>query len=137
MYSTIGFRNTLSLSMPDLLSSGLRSISAPLQNMPTLSVVKDDTTSGPLPPRIPWRILSSATLGTVLTVMLGCSFWKAAMLSPIAFTSLGWLQPCQNVMVTFSVGATVVATGSVDGLGTRAPRGERDGRDGQGDEGMP
>ena len=35
--------------------------------------------------------------------MLGCSFSKALMLAWIAATSWGWLQPCQNLMVTGSL----------------------------------
>src|SRR5262245_29367040 len=106
----------LSLSTPDALSSGLRSIMAPLQKRPTLSVVNDETTSGPLPPRMPCRILASATVGTALTVMLGWSLLEARLLSAMALTSLGWLQPCQKVIVTFSSGAETAAVGVVDGV---------------------
>ena len=74
-----------------------------MQNSPTLSVVNDDTTSGPLPLRMPCSSLSSVTFGVDTTVMLGCSFSKALMFAWIAATSWGWLQPCQNLMVTGSL----------------------------------
>src|SRR4051794_16372304 len=80
-----------------------------VQNSPTLSVVKDDTTSGALgpPARSAWLILSSVMLPTALTVMFGCFFSKAAMLSSMAFTSLGALHPCQNVMVVLAFGSSL------------------------------
>src|SRR3954454_8792576 len=80
-----------------------------VQNSPTLSVVKDDTTSGAFgpPARSAWLILSSVMLPTALTVMFGCFFSKAAMLSLMAFTSLGALHPCQNVMVVLAFGSSL------------------------------
>src|ERR1700712_5803251 len=96
--------------MPDFLRNGVRSTKAcELQNSPTLSVVNDDTTSGALgpPARRAWLILSSVMLLTALTVMLGWTFSKAAMLSLIALTSLGALQPCQKVMVVFAFGSSL------------------------------
>ena len=96
--------------MPDFLRNGARSTKAcELQNSPTLSVVNDDTTSGALgpPARSAWLILSSVMLLTALTVMLGCTFSKASMLSWMAFTSLGALQPCQKVIVVFAFGSSL------------------------------
>src|ERR1700712_643097 len=96
--------------MPDFLRNGVRSTKAcELQNSPTLSVVNDDTTSGALgpPARRAWLILSSVMLLTALTVMLGWTFSKAAMLSLIALTSLGALQPCQNVIVVLAFGSSL------------------------------
>src|SRR3954449_12016642 len=95
--------------MPDFLRNGVRSTKAcELQNSPTLSVVNDDTTSGALgpPARSAWLILSSVMLLTALTVMFGWTFSKAAMLSLIALTSLGALQPCQKVMVVLAFGSS-------------------------------
>src|ERR1700709_1478642 len=79
------------------------------QNSPTLSVVKDDTTSGALgpPARSAWLILSSVILPTALTVMFGWVFSKAAMLPWMALTSFGALHPCQNVMVVLAFGSSL------------------------------
>src|SRR3954468_282826 len=96
--------------MPDFFRKGLRSMKAcELQNSPTLSVVNDDTTSGALDPpaRSAWLILSSVMLPTGFTWMLGCAFSKASMVAWIAATSLGALQPCQNVIVTSAFGSSV------------------------------
>src|SRR6476620_3949457 len=93
--------------MPDLSRNGARSTKAcEVQNSPTLSVVNDDTTSGALgpPARSAWLILSSVMLPTASTVMLGCFVPKAAMLSWIALTSVGALQPCQKVIVVLAFG---------------------------------
>jgi len=72
------------------------------QYLPTSVVLKSETTSGAAAPvaRMPWVSVSLVTFLTTLTWMLGCSFSKLAMLALIAATSLGWLQPCQKVMVT-------------------------------------
>ncbi len=80
-----------------------------MQNSPTLSVVNDETTSGAWEPpaRRAWLILSSVMLPTALTWMLGCTFSKASMVDWIACTSLGALQPCQNVMVTSAFGLSL------------------------------
>src|SRR6476646_4010791 len=93
--------------MPDFSRNGVRSTKAcEVQNSPTLSVVNDDTTSGALgpPARSAWLLLSSVMLPTASTVMLGCFFSQAAMLSWIALTSVGALHPCQKVMVVFAFG---------------------------------
>src|SRR3954454_2069201 len=95
--------------MPDCLRNGVRSTKAcELQNSPTLSVVNDDTTSGAFgpPARSAWLILSSVMLATALTVMLGCFCSNAAMLSWIAFTSLGALQQSQRVIVFLALGSS-------------------------------
>src|SRR4051794_41905637 len=80
-----------------------------VQNSPTLSVVKDDTTSGAFgpPARSAWLILSSVMLPTALTVLLGCFFSNAEMLSLMPFTSLGALHQCQNVMAVLTVGSSL------------------------------
>ena len=80
-----------------------------MQNSPTLSVVNDDTTSGALEPpaRSAWLILSSVMLPTAFTWMLGCTFSNASMVDWMAATSLGALQPCQNVMVTSAFGLSL------------------------------
>src|SRR5881392_341725 len=96
--------------MPDFFRKGVRSTKAcEVQNSPTLSVVNDDTTSGALgpPARSAWLILSSVMLLTAFTVMLGCTFSKAAMLSLMPLTSLGALQPCQNVIVVLALGSSL------------------------------
>src|SRR4051812_32969378 len=96
--------------MPDFFMNGLRSTNAPeVQNSPTLSVVKDDTTSGALgpPARNAWLILSSVMLATALTVMFGCTFSKALTFSSIALISLGAVQPCQKVIVVFALGSSL------------------------------
>src|SRR5262245_59492562 len=93
--------------MPDLSMNGVRSTNAcEEQNSPTLSVVNDDTTSGALEPpaRRAWLILSSVMLPTAFTWMFGNFFSKPSMVAWIALTSLGALQPCQNVMVTLAFG---------------------------------
>src|SRR3954466_13909040 len=79
-----------------------------VQNSPTLSVVKDDTTSGALgpPARSAWLILSSVMLPTALTWMLGLAFSKASSVAWIPCTSLGALQPCQKVIVTSAFGSS-------------------------------
>src|SRR4051794_18869184 len=90
--------------------NGVRSTKAcEVQNSPTLSVVNDDTTSGALgpPARNAWLILSSVMLPTAFTVMLGCFFSKAAMLSEMALTSFGALHPCQKVMVVLAFGLSL------------------------------
>src|SRR3954454_1475020 len=78
-------------------------MNGPEQNSPTLVVVNDDTTSGAFDPpaRRAWLILSSVTLPVTSTVMFGLAASKASTLSWIALTSLGALQPCQNLMVTW------------------------------------
>src|SRR3954449_2009128 len=100
--------------MPDFFRNGLRSTKAwEVQNSPTLSVVKEDTTSGALgPPALSaWLILSSVMLPTALTVMLGCFFSKAAMFCSMPLTSLGALHPCQKVIVTFALGSSPAPPG--------------------------
>src|SRR5690242_3646485 len=88
--------------MPACLKRGFRSTKAPdEQNLPTLLVVKEETTSGALPPpaRSAWLILSSVMLPTTLTWMLGCAFSKPATSDFTASTSFGALQPCQKLIV--------------------------------------
>src|SRR4051794_14633454 len=82
--------------------SGSRSIQSPeSQNRPTMFVLNDVTTSGSaLPEPIALVMSSSEMLLTSFTVMLGYARWNRARLSSMALTSCGWLQPCQNVMVT-------------------------------------
>src|SRR4051812_12191065 len=89
--------------------NGVRSTNAcEEQNSPTLSVVNDDTTSGALgpPARSAWLILSSVMLLTALTWMFGCDFSNALTVAAMPFTSLGALQPCQNVMVVSALGSS-------------------------------
>src|SRR3954464_1419519 len=93
--------------MPDFFMNDVRSTKAwEEQNSPTLSVVNDETTSGASEPpaRRAWLILSSVMLPTAFTWMLGFCFSKASMVAWIALTSLGALQPCQNVIVTSASG---------------------------------
>src|SRR4029078_9331831 len=95
--------------MPDFFRNGARSTNAcEVQNSPTLSVVNEETASGALAPpaRNAWLILSSVMLPTTLTWMFGCEPSNASMLAWMAFTSLGALQPCQNVMVTSAFGSS-------------------------------
>lgn len=97
------------LSIPDFFRKGFRSVKAPvLQNLPTLSVVKEATTSGALSPpaRSAWLILSSVMLPVTLTLMFGCAFWNRAMLSSMALISLGADQPCQKLRVTSLFGSS-------------------------------
>src|SRR3954451_20995649 len=110
--------------MPDCLRNGVRSTKAcELQNSPTLSVVNDDTTSGAFgpPARRAWLILSSVMLATALTVMLGCTFSKAVMLSWMALTSLGALHPCQKVIVVLALGLSL-ALPPLDPVQAAVPR---------------
>ena len=97
--------------MPDSSRNGLRSTKAPeVQNWPTLSVVKDDTTSGAFgpPARRAWLILSSVMLPTTLTWMLGFSFSNASTVAWMASTSLSALHPCQKVIVVSASGLSLL-----------------------------
>lgn len=72
---------SLSRSSFDFSMKGFRSRKAPEeQNLPTLEVVNDDTTSGPFEPpaRSAWLSLSSLMLPTTFTVMFGCAFSNAS-----------------------------------------------------------
>jgi hypothetical protein len=102
VYSFIAFGKVFSGSIPDFSKNGLRSTRAPEeQNLPTLFVVKDEITSGALPPpaRRAWLILSSVMLPTTFTWIWGCAFSKPATRSLTAFTSAGALQACQKLRV--------------------------------------
>src|SRR6476661_7310963 len=92
------------------LKKGFRSTKAPdEQNLPTLLVVKDETTSGALSPpaRSAWLILSSVMLPTTFTWMFGCAASNRSTFSWIAFSSLGALHPCQNVIVVSAFGSSL------------------------------
>lgn len=69
--------------------------------MPTLLVVNEEITSGALSPpeRRAWLILSSVTLATMLTWMLGCAFSKPATRAFTPAISPGALQACQKLIV--------------------------------------
>lgn len=102
VYSFIAFGKVVSGSMPAFLKKGFRSTKAPEeQNLPTLLVVKEETTSGALSPpaRSAWLILSSVMLPTMFTWMLGCAFSKPATRDFTALTSLGALHACQKLIV--------------------------------------
>src|SRR5215207_3723325 len=102
--------------MPDLSRNGFRSANAfDEQNVPTLSVVKDETTSGAFEPpaRSACLILSSTMLPTTFTLMFGNLASKAFTFASIAATSLGALQPCQKVIVV-SLVASSFACGALD-----------------------
>ncbi len=106
----------MSRSTPDFSRNGFRSENTfDAQNVPTLSVVNDDTTSGAFgpPARSACLILSSLMLPTAFTWMFGCFASNALMFALIAATSLGALQPCQKVMVT-SLAASSLAWGAFD-----------------------
>ena len=101
--------NVSSGSIFDFSRNGARSTKTlEVQNLPTLSVVNDETASGALSPpaRSAWLILSSVMLPTTFTWMFGYSFSNASTFSWMALTSLGALQPCQNVIVTSSLGSS-------------------------------
>src|SRR5438874_10808001 len=82
--------------------SGSRSIQPPeAQNWPTMFVLNDVTTSGSALPELIAAVMSSSEMAlTSFTVTFGYALWNRARLSWMALTSCGWLQPCQNVMVT-------------------------------------
>ncbi len=89
--------------------NGFRSANAPdEQNLPTLEVVNDETTSGPFEPpaRSAWFSLSSLMLPETFTVMFGWAFSNRSMFASTAFTSEGALQPCQKLIVVFAFGSS-------------------------------
>ncbi len=103
LYLSIGAGKVLAGSMPSFFRNGFRSAQTLAeQNLPTLSVVNEETTSGASSPpaRRACSLFSSSIFGTIFTWMFGCAFWKAATLSSMALVSLSWFQPCQKVMVT-------------------------------------
>lgn len=115
VYSFMAFGKVFSGSMPAFSKRGLRSTKAPdEQNLPTLLVVKEETTSGALSPpaRSAWLILSSVMLPTIFTWMLGCAFSKPATRDFTAATSLSALQACQKLIVV-SLEASSFAPDSV------------------------
>jgi hypothetical protein len=57
------------------------------QNAPVLSVENECATSGELPPRAAAMILSSSTLPSTFTVILGFCLWKSATTPLITFSS--------------------------------------------------
>src|SRR4051812_36276001 len=57
------------------------------QNAPVLSVENECATSGELPPRAAAMILSSSTLPSTFTVILGFALWKSATTPLITFSS--------------------------------------------------
>ena len=84
-----------------------------LQNWPMLSVVNEMATSGGVPPRIDWVILSSSWLPTFLIVMLGCALWNSSITAPRPFSSRS-AKLLQTVSVTFWSAAGAGAAADVD-----------------------
>ncbi|GGQ99284.1 hypothetical protein GCM10010195_63940 [Kitasatospora griseola] len=103
LYWSIACGKVFAGSMLSFFISGPRSANTcEEQNLPTLSVLNEDTTSGASgpPARSACSLFSSEMFSRTLTWMFGCSFSKAATLSLIAFISESWFQPCQKVIVT-------------------------------------
>src|SRR5665647_52324 len=65
-----------------------------------LSVVNEMATSGALPPRMAWVILSSSWLPTFLMVMFGCAAWNLSRADPSPASSRS-AKSLQTVIVTF------------------------------------
>src|SRR2546421_6450918 len=85
------------------LMYAVRSCQPPVaQNLPTLSVVPDRSTSGPLPAPIAWATLSSSCPGLTLTLMAGYFAWKSLTTCWMASASRS-VKKCQNSMVPEAV----------------------------------
>src|SRR3954463_5458271 len=69
------------------------------QNAPVLSVENECATSGELPPRAAAMILSSSTLPSTFTVILGFCLWKSSV-TPLITPSSRSEKPVQSVIVT-------------------------------------
>src|SRR5262245_7572456 len=96
--------------MSDFSKNGARSTKTwDAQNSPTLSVVKDDTTSGASEPpaRRSWLIFSSVMPLVTSTWMFGFLASKSLTAALIAATSLGAVQPCQNLIVVSAFGLSL------------------------------
>src|SRR3954451_19316637 len=96
------------------------------QNAPVLSVENECATSGELPPRAAAMILSSSTLPSTFTVILGFCLWKSSV-TPLITPSSRSEKPVHSVIVTglpsyFAAALSPPAESSSPPMHPEAPR---------------